>query len=150
MLKWESRRSDLYLSRLCVVAMAAGFLFMALSTSLPLLILAMAVNTLGFGLHLYLRNLATSLVEPHHVARLMTSVSWIDTSGLMVASPLLAWLFERGVEMRGIWMGLPFLFTAGIFGVIAILLGMMSLSDTRSREDEPLLVADEEATTLNA
>jgi hypothetical protein len=127
--------------------MAVGFLFMALSTSLPLLVLAIGINTLGFGLHLYLRNLATSLVEPHHVARLMTFVSWIDTSGLMVASPLLAWLFERGVEMGGIWMGLPFLFTAGVFGVVAVLLGMMSLGETRLSEEEPPIALNEEGTT---
>jgi MFS family permease len=130
--------------------MAVGFLFMALSTSLPLLVLAMAINTLGSGLHLYLRNLATSLVEPHHVARLMTFVSWIDTSGLMVASPLLAWLFERGVEMGGIRMGLPFFFTASVFGVVAALLGMMSLGETRLSEEEPLIASNEEDTTLSA
>jgi len=139
-LKWHPQRSDLYLSRFCVIVTAFGFLFMAVAPSLPLLMVAMAVNTLGSGLHLYLRNLATSLVEPHHVARLMTLISWIDTAGLMIASPSLAWLFERGVDLGGLWMGLPFLFTAGIFGVIGVFIGMISLSGRRlAAEEEPLL-----------
>jgi hypothetical protein len=89
----------------------------------------MAVGALGSGLHLYLRSLATSFVEPHHVARLMTFVSWVDTGGFMVASPLIAWLFEQGVGRGGMWIGLPWLFCAAMFGVVIVLIGMISLGE---------------------
>ncbi|KAF2431969.1 MFS general substrate transporter [Tothia fuscella] len=123
--KWhiQPKHSDLLLSRFSAIAMAIGFLFIALAPSIPFLIAAMVVNTLGWGLMLFLRSLLTSLVEGHHVARLNTFVGMVDTVGLMVGSPALAWLFERGVEEGGMWIGLPFLACAGIVAVIAVVLG---------------------------
>jgi MFS family permease len=141
--------ADLYLGRACAVLTSLGFFLIALAPSLPLLIAAMGINTLGSGTHLYLRSLATSLVESHHVARLNTFVSWIDTIGLMAGSPLLAWLFEKGVELDGPWMGMPFLFCAATFAIVAVLLGMVSLGAggsglQLSREQQPLNSEDGE------
>jgi MFS family permease len=142
--KWHPQRVDLHLSRFCAIALGVGFLLMAAASSIPVLITAMAVGALGSGLHLSLRSLATSFVEPHHVARLMTFVSWIDVGGFMVASPLIAWLFERGVDRGGIWMGLPWLFCAAVFGVVTVLIGMISLGDNQLKDadQEPLVSPD--------
>jgi MFS family permease len=137
--------ADLYLGRTCIAITSVGFLLIAFAPSIPLLIAAIAINTLGAGAHLYLRSLATSLVEPHHIARLNTFVSWIDTVGLMAGSPFLAWLFERGIEAGSAWMGIPFLFCAAAFAVIAVLLSMISLSGRQlSEEQEPLVGGGEE------
>jgi hypothetical protein len=121
------RRSDLLLSRASTIAMAVGFLLIAFAPSIPLLITAMVVQTFGWGLTLFLRSLMTSLVESHHVARLNTAVGVFDTVGLMVGSPLLAFLFEKGVEVGGLWLGLPFLVCAGAVAVIGVILGGISV-----------------------
>jgi hypothetical protein len=120
------KRSDLLLSRASAVAMALGFFFIALAPSIPLLVTALAVNTFGFGLTLFLRSLLTSLVESHHVARLNTAVGVFDTVGLMIGSPLLAYLFEKGVELGRMWVGLPFLVCAGASALVGIILGGIS------------------------
>lgn len=117
------KRSDLLLSRASAVAMALGFFFIALAPSIPLLVAAMVVQTFGWGLTLFLRSLLTSLVEFHHIARLNTLVSVFDTIGLMIGSPLLALLFQKGVELGGMWIGLPFIVCAGVVAVIAVILG---------------------------
>jgi hypothetical protein len=96
---FHPQRAELTLGRACAVATSLGLFLTGIAPSIPLLIAAMVVNTLSSELHLYLRSLATSLVEAHHVARLNTLVSWIDTIGLMVGSPLLAWLFERVLKL---------------------------------------------------
>jgi hypothetical protein len=40
---------------------------------------------------------------------------------MMVGSPLLAGLFKRGLALGGVWIGLPFYFTA-LVGVMFLLL----------------------------
>jgi MFS family permease len=128
------KRSDLLLSRFSCLAMALGFLLIALAPSIPLLVAAMVVNTFGWGLILFLRSLIISLVEPHHIARVNTFVGIFDTAGLMIGSPGLAWLFEKGVEIGGMWIGLPFLVCAGAVAIVAIVLSGISIGDEISED----------------
>jgi hypothetical protein len=123
--KYHAQRADLLLSRSSVLIMSIGFLFIALAPTLPLLMVAMVVNTLGWGLTLFLRSLMTSLVEGHHVARLNSLLGVFDTTGLMIGSPLLAIAFEKGMEMGGWWIGLPFLGCVAVTVVIGLLLAFV-------------------------
>lgn len=111
--------------------MALGFLLIALAPTIPFLLLAMAMNSLGWGLTLFLRSLMTSLVEEHHIARLNTLVGVVDTMGFMIGSPFLAWAFGKGLELGGWQTGLPFLICAGSLGVVVIF-----LAGIRIRRDE--------------
>jgi hypothetical protein len=133
-LNFGPKRSDLLLSRVSVIALALGFFFIALAPSISLLIAAMVVNTFGFGLTLFLRSLLTSLVEAHHVARLNTFIGVIDTTGLMIGSPLLAYSFEKGIELGGLWLGLPFLVCTGVLAVIGVILAGISVGRDEAGE----------------
>jgi hypothetical protein len=132
--RFGPKHSDLLLSRASAVVMALGFLLIALAPSIPLLVAALLVNTFGWGLTLFLRSLMTSLVESHHVARLNTFVGVFDTIGLMIGSPLLAVLFEKGIEMGGMWSGLPFLVCSGLVAMIAIILGGIDIGREESHD----------------
>jgi MFS family permease len=123
--RYHPQRADLLLSRSSVLIMSIGFLFIALAPTLPLLIIAMVINTLGWGLTLFLRSLMTSLVEGHHVARLNSFLGIFDTTGLMIGSPLLAVTFEKGVELGGWWVGLPFFGCAAVTGLIGFFLAFV-------------------------
>lgn len=125
--KWRlhPQKADLLLSHFSVLIMSIGFLFIALAPTLPLVVAAMMFNTLGWGLTLFLRSLMTSLVEGHHVARLNSFLGIFDTTGLMVGSPLLALAFEKGVEMRGLWIGLPYFGCAAVTGLIGVFLAFV-------------------------
>jgi hypothetical protein len=121
-LRYGARDSDLFLSRTSTIIMALGFLLIAIAPNIPMLVAAMALNSMGWGLTLFLRSLMTSLVEEHHIARLNTLVGVVDTVGLMIGSPLLAFAFGKGIELGGLWTGLPFLICAGGLTVVAICL----------------------------
>ncbi|KAE9972149.1 hypothetical protein EG328_005163 [Venturia inaequalis] len=125
--KWRfhPQKADLLLSRSSVLIMSVGFLFIALAPTLPLVVVAMIFNTFGWGLTLFLRSLLTSLVEGHHVARLNSFLGIFDTTGLMVGSPLLALAFEKGVELGGVWIGLPFFGCAAVTGLIGFFLAFV-------------------------
>lgn len=100
--------------------MGLGFLMIALAPTIPLLMIAMALNSFGWGLTLFLRSLMTSLVEEHHIARLNTLVGVVDTMGFMVGSPFLAWAFGQGLELGGWRTGLPFLICAVALAVVVV------------------------------
>lgn len=111
--------------------MGLGFLLIALAPTIPLLMVAMALNSLGWGLTLFLRSLMTSLVEEHHIARLNTLVGVVDTMGFMIGSPALAWAFGKGLELGGWRTGLPFLICAGALAIVVV-----SLAGIRVNGDE--------------
>lgn len=116
-------RSDLYLARISAGILSLGFLGVGLAPALPHLVCALVLNSFGWGLFGFLRSLATSLVEAHHVARLNSFIGVFDTIGLMLGSPLLAVLFTHSINLSGPWTGLPFLFCAGVVaGVTFVLL----------------------------
>jgi len=139
---FHPQSADLVLSRASAIFLAAGFLLIGLAPSLPLLIAALIVNTFGWGLTIFLRSLMTSLVEKHHVARLNTFLGVFETTGLMVGSPILALLFEKGVGTGGVWMGLPYFACAVGIGCICILLafvgevGQTEVPEVERYEDE--------------
>ena len=120
--RFGPKRSDLLLSRASAYLIALGFLMIGLAPNRPLLFFALVINSMGWGLFTFLRSLLTSLVEAHHVARLNTFIGVFDTIGYMIGSPLLALFFRTGLELRGVWSGLPFLFYAAVVAMIGMTL----------------------------
>jgi hypothetical protein len=120
--RFGPQRSDLWLGRISGTVFTLSFLGLGLAPKLPFLVSALVVDAFGWGWFSFLRSLATSLVESHHVARLNSFIGVLDTIGLMVGSPLLAALFTKGLEFGGPWLGLPFLFNACVVASITLLL----------------------------
>ncbi|KAF2839659.1 major facilitator superfamily MFS-1, partial [Patellaria atrata CBS 101060] len=118
LLHHPAQRKDLILSRASALIMALGFLTTASAPNVPLFLVACAIYNLGGGLMFLLRSLLTSLVEPHHVGRLYTTLGVIENVGLIVGAPLLAELFRIGVKWGGNWIGLPFLACAGLVAAV--------------------------------
>ncbi|KAF5632992.1 major facilitator superfamily transporter [Fusarium sp. NRRL 25303] len=65
-------------------------------------------------------------VTQSEVAMLNSIIGGFDTLGLTVGSPLLASLFSRGIEMKGFWFGLPFLFSGFTVLVIVLFLSQVN------------------------
>lgn len=119
----DAQHKDLYLSRASAVFMLAGWVLIALAPTLPFFIAALLVLVGGSGLPLLVRSYMTGLVEPHHVARMYMIVGIVDTVGMMVGGPLLAEMFDVGMRIGGVGIGLPFFFIGGLFGVMTCVLG---------------------------
>lgn len=81
------------------------------------------VYCLGSGYSMVLRSLLAAIVEPHHRGTMFNTVGILESIGAVVAGPLLAASFRLGLELNGVWVGLPFLAAAGLFSIaITILL----------------------------
>ena len=116
-------------------------MLVGLSPNIPTVAISLSIASLGMGFALLLRSFLTSLVEAHHIARVYSIISIVDTLGFMFGSPLLAGLFKRGLALGGGWVGLPFYFT-GLAGFVFMLL--LSCIQLRKGEDEHASAQEDE------
>lgn len=127
---------DLLLGRASAILSAVGFLLIAIAFNMPLFIIGLLVNTSGWGLMIYIRSLAISLVEGHAVARCFALMGLMDTLGMVIGSPSLAGLFDAGVNWGGLWLGLPFWACAIVVAFIGVGLSAMKLGGSEEEDEE--------------
>ncbi|KJK85709.1 hypothetical protein H633G_10448 [Metarhizium anisopliae BRIP 53284] len=123
---WGPRQSDLLLARASAAIMSLSLLGLGVAPNRPLLVSALLINSLGWGMLPLVRSLATSLVEHRNVARLNSLIGVFDIVDRIAGSPLMALLFAKGVETGVTWAGLPFIFYSGV--VLVLLVGSMHVS----------------------
>ncbi|OJD35970.1 mfs transporter [Diplodia corticola] len=115
---------DLYLARWSALFLSLGLLGIGIAPTLLLLITAIPFEVAGWGFTFVVRSLMTSFVESHHVARLYTVLTLVDTAVLMVGSPVTAALFDRGMSSGdGSTAGLPYVVCSllvAVFGVLVL------------------------------
>ncbi|KAF2723997.1 MFS general substrate transporter [Polychaeton citri CBS 116435] len=115
------QRKDLILSRVSAVFWCLGYFLIGFAPNIAGIVVALAIGSLGVGVSMLIRAFLTSLVPSNQVARVYACISIVDTVGVMIYSPLLAWLFEVGLGIGDKWVGLPFhalgLITTGIVAV---------------------------------
>lgn len=118
---------DLWLSRWSAVVLIAADLAVALASSPALFAAGLVLLSGGCGLGPLLRSLLNAQVEPHHVGILNTLLGFVDTLGVMLAAPVFSESLNKGIELGGAWIGLPFVagaviscFAAGILWVYRI------------------------------
>ncbi|KAF1808752.1 MFS general substrate transporter [Eremomyces bilateralis CBS 781.70] len=126
------RHSDLLLGRISAISLFFAFLATAAAPIIPLFVVALFIQALGLGITYFLRGLLTSFVGQHQLARLFTVITVVDALGLMVGSPGLAWVFEKGMSANV--PGLLWLVVA--LGVFLTSVGMFFVS---KREVEGVL-----------
>ncbi|KAK3683070.1 hypothetical protein LTR37_020581, partial [Vermiconidia calcicola] len=137
----SAQRKDLYLARSSQIFLAVGWILVGLSPNIPLVAISLVVFSLGQGAALLTRSFLTSLLPSHHIARVYSIISVVDTVGAMLGAPFLARLFKRGLALGGIWIGLPFYFTGMLAGLFVFLLFFVGL---RKREQKPGSPEDEQ------
>lgn len=142
-LRVSAKNKDLWLSRLSIGLLAIGFAVLVLAPSLPLvavgkysgsfdaikhtwlirfLPLALVIYTLGSGFNAFARSLLSSLVEPHMIGTLFTTLAIMDTTGSLLAGPMVAGTFSWSLQLTGVARGLPFMFSFVIcsFAMLAL------------------------------
>lgn len=104
-------KRDLFLARASIVVFIAGSLLTALAGVPWLFLIAMVITNIGVGVTSLCRALLNAVVEPHTVATLNTTMSTMETLVGFLGAPVMGWLLSRGMELGGVWMGLPYLAT---------------------------------------
>ncbi|KAE8448084.1 hypothetical protein EG329_009849 [Mollisiaceae sp. DMI_Dod_QoI] len=119
-LHFLSPQKDLYLARASVLVLTIGAFLVALSPTLPLTVIGMAIFTLGTGYTALARSLATTLVEREHIGQLYALIAVVEVVGALIAGPSLAQFYIVGLRWKGAWVGLPF-FGVAVICAVAIL-----------------------------
>ncbi|KAK1833069.1 major facilitator superfamily domain-containing protein [Podospora conica] len=113
---------DLWLARASAAFGAVGCLLVAAAPNGYFLAFAFLWMSLGAGISSLTRSLLNALVEEHHVGTLNSLISFMETTGALVAGPLLAESLSVGMEWGDSWIGLPFLVAGGFLGVATAIL----------------------------
>lgn len=132
----SAQAKDLVLARASQILVAVGWVLVAASPNIPTVALSLAIASSGVGAVFLVRSLLSSLVPAHHIARVYTIISMVDTVGIMAGAPLLAGLFSRGLELGSGWIGLPFYFVGGLSALFAIMLFLIRLDEGKYFSEE--------------
>jgi hypothetical protein len=135
---------NLWLARLSVSMSTLGSFTIGLSGTVYLLSVGLGLFALGTGYPPLIRSLLASIVDKRHFNMMYTTIRVFVTMGSIVAGPLLAASFRKGMEWDGTWIGLPFLVAGSLFGCAAIAVSSMSQSRLERRatdinEDDDML-----------
>lgn len=142
--KTSSIRKDLSLAKLSMLLLTVGSFAVALSPNVQCLSLSLVVYTLGTGFALFVRSVATSLVEPGQVGRLYSAMSMFDAFGQMTAGPMLAEVFRVGLERGKFFSGLPFLVGGILHGMALLAICLIRLRKDRCDDELGVYVLVEE------
>ncbi|KAI7759565.1 hypothetical protein LZL87_013510 [Fusarium oxysporum] len=118
---------DLLLTRISLVFIIGGSFLTAFAPTVWLFIGALVATSLGVGYSTLCRALLNAIVEPHAVATLNTTIAMLEGTMMLVSSPVLGWLLSIGLDVGGVWMGLPYLACAGLATVAGVLIASFRL-----------------------
>ncbi|KPM33923.1 hypothetical protein AK830_g12649 [Neonectria ditissima] len=113
-------RRDLLLSRVSVLFLAIGVVFMACAGRPWLFVASLVVGSMGNAFNTLCRALLNAVVEPHTVATLNTTISLVELLMAVISGPAMGWLFSKGMHLGGAWQGLPFLVMTLLTIVISV------------------------------
>ncbi|KAJ5106730.1 Major facilitator superfamily domain general substrate transporter [Penicillium angulare] len=115
LLRWQSsNRRDLTLARISTGMAAMGMFWMAASR-IDVVVMGLAIQSLGAGMGPLCRSLANGYVSQQETSNLNTLMGILQTGGSLFGGPALAWLFDVGMGRGGMWVGLPYFGLTGAF-----------------------------------
>lgn len=133
--KQRPASKDLTLARFSAALAAVGALGMAAS-QIRLVLSGLVLQSLGAGLGPLCRSLAISHVAPQDTSKLNTLIGIVETISMLFAGPALAWLFEMGMKLGGLSLGLPYFALAGSF--LLCLVGLLFVRAPTEQETDLL------------
>ncbi|KAK4166959.1 general substrate transporter [Cladorrhinum sp. PSN259] len=135
---------DLLLTKISLVLVIAGGLIEGFSHDIVFFLLGLIVGTQGSANSPLGRAVSAAHVKPYQTSRLFALISMSETAGALIGGPVLAWLFNVGLSKKGLWIGLPWFYMAGL-GIVAL----VALSFVGSPNKEVVLVNSEDPGDLD-
>lgn len=145
-LRLPAHWADLWIARGSIVLTAVSFFIIGLAAYPSLLIVGLLVYNLGTGYNAAMRSVSIHVVggqSSPNIGKLMSTIAIVESFGALVAGPLLNQLFQWGMDMGSVWLGLPFL--AGML-VFAGLSAVTFKIDVDSREASYTEISNEDET----
>ncbi|KAF6803553.1 MFS transporter [Colletotrichum musicola] len=100
---------DLWLTRMTGVFLSLGCFMMAIAWKPSFLVAALVIMSMGTTYTNICRALLNSIVEPHTIGTLNTTISWVEQLSTLIAAPIISALMRAGTTIGGPWIGLPYM-----------------------------------------
>ncbi len=149
--------ADLWIARGSIILTALSFLLIGLAGYPALLIIGLLVYNMGTGYNAAMRSVSIHVVggqSSPNIGKLMSTIAIVESLGALVAGPLLNQLFQWGMSLGGVWLGLPFLAGMLVFAALSTVTFKIDVSDeeaeyaeVQSDDDEDLVELQERAST---
>lgn len=131
-------KKDLTLARISIICLALGTLGIGLSPSIATLIPSLLLQTCGSAFVYLARSLITTLVHRDETARLFTIIEVLQSVGNIIASLLITGVFQIGLQLGGMWIGLAWMMTSFAFMGVGVAIWLFRLGpgekDAEGRE----------------
>ncbi|KAF2202985.1 MFS general substrate transporter [Delitschia confertaspora ATCC 74209] len=138
-LRLSAHKADLWIARGSIVLTTVSFFIMGVSATPALLVLGLLVYNLGTGYNAAMRSVAIVVVggqSSPDIGRLMAVIAIVEGVGAMLSSPILNGTFQWGMNLGQLFLGLPFMVSATIFGLISIITFMITIRDVHLAYEE--------------
>lgn len=127
---------DLLLSRASMIFGTAGTFLVAVAGTPALFVIALIIASFGNSFNALVRALLSAMVEPHTIATLNTTISLLDMVMGLITGPAMGWLLSKGMELGGVWQGLPFMAATGLACIVTGLLFAVKIPAGVGQADE--------------
>ncbi|KAM3504821.1 hypothetical protein MY11210_008200, partial [Beauveria gryllotalpidicola] len=111
---------DLLLTRASTACFVLGAAIQAFSPNIAVFVLGLVVGTLGAADNPLARATVSHYVHAGFTSRLYALIGTAEVLGSFVGAPVLAWLFNVGLEKKGLYTGLPYFYIA-VLSAISLL-----------------------------
>ncbi|GAW18396.1 hypothetical protein ANO14919_078710 [Xylariales sp. No.14919] len=111
----------------------SGLIYIA--KSLPAMITGQIFSSLGYFFQIALRSFVTGMVDPNQLGALFTIVAVFTYIGSLVGAPFFAWAFKLGMQLGGLWVGMPFFIAGTSFGVALLVVSAIRAKDRANDTD---------------
>ncbi|KAK2623992.1 hypothetical protein QTJ16_006626 [Diplocarpon rosae] len=124
--RFSTAKKDLLLAQ-CSAAIATLGAILLGGPTISVVLFGIVVAALGDGLTPLSRALIPAFVDPQHTSRVYTLVCMVEAMGTVFAGPSLAYFFTKGMQWKGLWLGLPYVWLACLSGLVVVAFGFVEL-----------------------
>ncbi|KUL92531.1 hypothetical protein ZTR_02332 [Talaromyces verruculosus] len=113
----SNAQTDLLLIRVSAALLTAGTLLLSVSEISSLAILSLIIFALGNGFTTLGKSLLTTFGPPEMAGTLLSAMNVSASLGAVIAGPIIAVMFDWGLEQGGIWVGSPLFFVTLLYAL---------------------------------
>jgi hypothetical protein len=131
-LRFPAHWADLWIARGSIGLTTIAFFVMGIAAHPSLLIVGLLVYNMGTGYTAAMRSVSIHVAggqSSPDIGKLMSTIAMAESLGAMVAGPLLNELFQLGIGLGGVWLGLPFLASVVVFAFMTVVTNYIDVGD---------------------
>lgn len=123
----DKRKRELWIAKMSIVCGIVGSTILCFAKARILFFLAAVVISGSAGFLDITKAYFTSQLAKQDIGRLYSTIMVIDTLATILSSPVWSSVYAVGYDWGGMWIGLPFIGSAGVFCLILTLLMMLKV-----------------------